>query len=192
MGVTPFQAVPGNRAGCRGTRGARPRSCRACPPLAGGARCPPRGPGMWWHSSALAHLWGWGRGGGRGGRAGTPCTIPMDGIDCPKGPPPVPSGMGRGPGQPVSIRWCITARFGVGTMLPRGVPRYSPCLPQASPSQGDTGDRQEREPSSHSGSEGKAGARSALSRVSHGNRAALCPRATAWHAWLVSRTRRLL
>lgn len=88
MGVTPFQAVPGNRAGCRGTRGARPRSCRACPPLAGGARCPPRGPGMWWHSSPLAHLWGWGRGGGRGGRAGTPCTIPMDGIDCPKGPPP--------------------------------------------------------------------------------------------------------
>lgn len=91
-------------------------------------------------------------------------TVPTGGTNCPTGPP-VPSGMGV-PGAGVHLVLC----WGVWGLHRAGVSRYSPCLPQAAPSQGNMGGQG---PGSHSGS--GAGARSVLSRVSHGNGDGLCP-----------------
>lgn len=104
LGSDTFQAVPGSRAGCRGTRGARPRSCRSCPPPAGGAWCPPRGPA-----------------------GGAQLSLCHPGAACRDGHPTLPYGSpcarrdGRGPGWPGSIRRCVTDGFGVWC-CPRGSP----------------------------------------------------------------------
>lgn len=91
-------------------------------------------------------------------------TVPTGRANCPTGPP-VPSGRGV-PGAGVHLVLC----WGGWGPHRAGVSRYSPCPPQAAPSQGDMGGQG---PGSHSGS--GAGARSVLSRVSHGNGDGLCP-----------------
>lgn len=129
------------------------------------------------------------RAGCRGTRGARPrscraCPSPAGGAWCPP----------RGPAGGAQLSLCHPAPWeplcpqgGEGSLLAAlhpqgchswiwggGLPPYSPCPPQAAPSQGGAGSPRGPEPSSHSGSEDEEGTGSVWTQMSLGKGAGLC------------------